>query len=107
MQNEQVGTLGEHLIHRTKLAPDAVVSWQTPRIVSDSGLISVRAAAQTTAMDHAAQLSGVRANSGEGPVRRRGRARIRYATSFAPCATLHLATAGFHARGRGDSLMKG
>ena len=106
MHNEQVGTLGEHLIHRRRRKPAAAVSWKTPRIAFDSGLFSVRATALTPARVHAAQHAGVRANSGEGPVRRRGRARKRFATSFAPCATLYRApTPGLRPRRRGLGIM--
>ena len=44
---------------------DKPVSWKTPRIESDSGLFTVRAATKPTAMGQAAQQSGVRASSVE------------------------------------------
>ena len=41
------------------------VSWKTPRIETDSGLFTVRAATKPTEMGQAARQSGVRASSVE------------------------------------------
>ena len=92
--------------------PDESVSWKTPRTEIDSGLFTVRAAAQPTAMDCAAQQSGVRASPVEvrkvATIRQRGRAFIRNATSMPLRATRYLALdLGFHARGRVGRLMNG
>ena len=98
------GTQGEHLS-----AVNSAAGRKTPRIEGfDSGLFTVRAATQTIHRAGVAQLSGVRASPVKGPVRRRGRASIRNATSTALRAASHLAPAeGFHARGRCLEIMAG
>ena len=98
------GTQGEHLS-----ADNSAAGWKTPRIEGfDSGLFTVRAATQTIHMANAAQQSGVRASPVQGPVRRRGLASIRNATSTALRAASHLAPAqGFHGRGRCFEIMAG
>ena len=97
------GTQGEHLS-----ADNSAAGWKTPRIEIDSGLFTVRAATQTIHRAGVAQQSGVRASPVQGPVRRRGLASIRNATSTALRAASHLAPAkGFHARGRCLEIMTG
>ena len=65
-------------------------------------------ATQTIHRAGVAQQSGVRASPLQGPVRRRGLASIRNATSTALRAASHLApTQGFHARGRCLEIMTG
>ena len=65
-------------------------------------------ATQTIHRAGVAQQSGLRASPVQGPVRRRGLASIRNATSTALRAASHLAPAqGFHARGRCLEIMTG
>ena len=65
-------------------------------------------ATQTIHRAGVAQQSGVRASPVQGPVRLRGLASIRNATSTALRAASHLApTQGFHARGRCLEIMTG
>ena len=97
------GTQGEHLS-----ADNSAAGWKTPRIEIESGHFTVRAATQTIHRVSTAQQSGVRASPVQGPVRRRGLAPIRNATSTALRAASHLAPAeGFHVRGRCLEIMVG
>jgi hypothetical protein len=101
------GRQGEHLNRHPGIKPDTPMSCKTPRIDNRFGPL-YRSCCRTAHDNgpHSATVGGA-SQLGGGPIRRRGRAFIRNATSFAQCATPYLASGGFHRRGRAPKLMYG